>query len=61
MANSVTMPTEAQLREEFRSWFQAEYGVRPVETSSTGLPAVHFAQYILKRYAPLLQSDAGEG
>ena len=54
------MPTEEQLRSDYVEWFKDQYQISPVITSSTGMPAVHFAQYILKRYAPLLQCDDGE-
>jgi len=60
MPDSIAMPTEEQLRSDYVEWFKDQYQISPVITSSTGMPAVHFAQYILKRYAPLLQCDDGE-
>lgn len=52
------MPTEQQLRDDYYAWFKSEYGVPPVVTSSTGVPAVHFALHILKRY---LKQEGNEG
>jgi len=60
MPDSIAMPTDEQLKADYVAWFTDNYGVPPVITSSTGMPAVHFAQHILKRYAPLLQCDDGE-
>lgn len=54
------MPTEEQLKADYVEWFTGNYGIPPVITSSTGMPAVHFALHILQRYAPLINADAGE-
>jgi len=54
------MPTEEQLRRDYLDWFKDQYGMPPIVTSSTGMPAVHFALHILQRYAPLINADAGE-
>lgn len=37
------------LKQEYIQWFKDEYGIPPVITSSTGLPAVRFAQYIIDK------------
>lgn len=52
------LPTEDQLKNDYIEWFKSQYGVVPVVTSSTGLPAVHFAVHILKRYT---KQDGDEG
>jgi hypothetical protein len=44
------MPSDEELTDFFREWFTAEYGRPPVITSSTGMPAVAFAQAVLNRY-----------
>jgi len=60
MPESIAMPTEEQLRRDYLDWFKDQYGMPPIVTSSTGMPAVHFALHILQRYAPLINADAGE-
>lgn len=47
---------EDRLQEEYVEWFKNEYGIPPVITSSSGCPAVRFAQYVFEKYAPM-----GEG
>ena len=42
-----------ELKAMFIAWFTGEYGQPPVITSSTGVPAVHFALYVLERYGKL--------
>ena len=44
------MPTDEQLKADYIAWFEENYGIKPVITSSTGLPAVAFAQAMLNRY-----------
>lgn len=39
------------LEEEYGEWFKKEFGFSPVITSSTGRPAVKFAQYVYDKYA----------
>lgn len=51
-------PSLEELTNFFREWFIAEYGLPPVVTSSTGLPAVAFAQAVLNRYGSQSQSEA---
>lgn len=57
-----SLPTEEQLKADYIVWFREQYGVPPVITSSTGVPAVHFALHALRRYVllPLLNADEGE-
>ena len=52
MPKPITMPTEEQLKADYVAWFIENYGVPPVITSSTGVPAVTFALHVLQRYAP---------
>lgn len=44
------MPTTEELQELWIEWFTANYGIKPVHTSSTGFPAVAFAEAMLKRF-----------
>jgi S-formylglutathione hydrolase FrmB len=50
------MPSDEQLKSFYIQWFEENYGMKPVITSSTGLPAVAFAQAVLNRYG--LQPEA---
>jgi len=52
-------PTEGELKLAYVEWFAANYGVKPVITSSTGFPAVHFALHVLERYGQQAE-EAGE-
>jgi hypothetical protein len=53
-------PTEDELKLAYVEWFAASYGgVKPVITSSTGFPAVHFALHVLERYGQQAE-EAGE-
>jgi hypothetical protein len=52
------MPSDEQLKSFYIQWFEENYGMKPVITSSTGLPAVAFAQAVLNRYG--LQPEAGD-
>lgn len=52
------LPTEDQLKRDYIEWFRSQFGIPPVVTSSTGMPAVHFALHILKRYH---QASGDEG
>jgi hypothetical protein len=47
----MALPTEDELKQLYREWFTDNYGVPPVITSSTGMPAVTFALHVLQRYA----------
>lgn len=60
MSALIPLPTEEQLKADYIVWFREQYGVPPVITSSTGVPAVHFALHALRRYAPLLNADDGD-
>ena len=44
----------------FIDWFTREFGQPPVITSSTGVPAVHFALYVLKTQADKQAGVQGE-
>ena len=44
------MPSDEELKSYYIQWFEENYGMKPVITSSTGLPAVAFAQAVLNRY-----------
>jgi hypothetical protein len=50
------MPSDEQLKSFYIQWFEENYGMKPVITSSAGLPAVAFAQAVLNRYG--LQPEA---
>ena len=43
-------PTEEMLKQLYFDWFKDQFGLPPVVTSSTGLPAVHFALHVLQRF-----------
>lgn len=48
------LPQELQterLEEEYMGWFKREFGFSPVITTSSGRPAVNFAQYVFQKYA----------
>lgn len=48
------LPSELQteqLEEEYIEWFKREFGFTPVITTSSGRPAVNFAQYVFQKYA----------
>lgn len=45
------MLDQEELKALYHEWFYKEYGIKPVITSSTGIPAVHFAQYVLELQA----------
>lgn len=51
-------PSFDEMKQLFIDWFTENYNRPPVVTSSTGLPAVHFALHILKRY---LKQEGNEG
>jgi len=53
------MPSDEQLKNDYIQWFEQNYGMKPVITSSTGLPAVAFAQAMLNRYG--FKPDEAEG
>jgi len=55
----VLIPNEEQLQADYIAWFKDQFGVPPVVTSSTGLPAVHFAAHVLKRFVAQLQQEEG--
>jgi hypothetical protein len=50
LLSAMLLPTEDQLKRDYIEWFRSQFGIPPVVTSSTGMPAVHFALHILKRY-----------
>ncbi|MCE2836913.1 MAG: hypothetical protein LW834_08110 [Cyanobium sp. 49614_E6] len=52
------MPTTEELKRDYIAWFEENYNIKPVVTSSTGLPAVAFAEWVLQRYGAG-GSDAG--
>ena len=55
----MALPSDTELKELYLAWFKDQFNVPPVVTSSTGLPAVHFALFVLKRYCPAaLETDA---
>lgn len=56
----LAMPTEEQLKADYVAWFKDQFQIPPVITSSTGIPAVHFALHVLQRYAPLMAADDDE-
>lgn len=43
-------PSFDETKRLFIDWFTENYGRPPVVTSSTGLPAVHFALYALQHF-----------
>jgi hypothetical protein len=49
-----------ELKAMFVDWFTREFGQPPVITSSTGVPAVHFALYVLKVQADRQAEGQGE-
>ncbi|MCE2835700.1 MAG: hypothetical protein LW834_17520 [Cyanobium sp. 49614_E6] len=53
------LPTEEMLKQLYIDWFKDQFGLPPIVTSSTGLPAVHFALYVLERYGQQAE-EAGE-
>lgn len=46
----MNQPSFEELRNFYCEWFKENYGIKPVATSSTGYPAVAFAQAALNRY-----------
>jgi len=52
------MPSNEQLKDDYIAWFEENYGMKPVITSSSGLPAVTFAQAMLNRYGFKPDEDA---
>ena len=48
--DEMNQPSFEELRDFYCEWFKENYGIKPVATSSTGYPAVAFAQAALNRY-----------